>query len=139
MGLHEAGQDPHLRLHVVSVDADGRAALVGHEVGELALVLRVVLDDAEALHHVCAQHRPEFVRGVDPVHAQGVDQGDGLAVDAGLGELLQHNGDDDVIGHGPGDVREDDGHGIARHDQLLQRRTAVGPAQGLADGADGVG
>jgi len=121
VGLDEAGGDAQVGLHPLRVEPDGDAVAVLAHPGERRAVARVVVDDADAVVDLVAEHAAQLLLGVAAVRPRRHEDRDVVEVDDAV-ELLEHGGDHEVARLGPGAVAHRDGDRLARLGDLAQRR-----------------
>ncbi len=137
MRLDEAGDDAHVRLRQLAVDEGGSAVAHRAELCQRVLVFGFVIEHAVMARDLRREHFFQFRRGIGPVGAELVEQGDVLGRHAG--QIFQQPGDQAVIGRGARQVGEGDANVGAGLDPLAQREGGDRVIQCGKDGAALIG
>ena len=96
--------------------------------------LGVVVDDGVAVHDLGAHQLAHLTRGRLAMGARGAEQCDGLVRYAAALQEGEQGWQHGAVGHGSGQVGEDDHHPVGPHHQLGQGRPGQRAFQGPAHG-----
>jgi hypothetical protein len=124
--VDSAGEDDVRVIDERAVDFDGRAALGRAEVDVLSLVLRVVIERADALRDEGREQLSLLGRGDGPVDAGGEDDPQISGRDAERDQPAGEEVDDLTGGRRARRVRDDDEHALAGRDDLFERLRVEG-------------
>ncbi len=80
-----------------------------------------MLDDGVAAGHLWAQHLVQFILCLGSMGTQGVDEGDVVWRNPGLGQRRQEHRQHPVVGHGARQVAEHHRHRVPGPDQIYKR------------------
>src|ERR1019366_5222016 len=95
--------------------------------------------DAVTRHDVVPHHLRQFLAYVRPVHPGGDENGDGLAPNTGRLQGLEQGRQNDLVGHRPRDIGDDNAGAGAAAGDLCERRALNRMGQRIAHGGRGVG
>jgi hypothetical protein len=137
--LNQAGGDLEVGIHVPRIDPDRHAARALAEVGVLAPLLAVMIDDPVLAGDRPADHLDDFFRLTFAVQAGGHEDCDLVARNPLALENLQHRPQDQLVGDRPRNVADDDAGIFLPAGDFFQRRSAVGFFQHLQQVTAGIG